>query len=290
MTEETPLTSDFDKAAAPLPETDFAAALTGSFGASTARSVLAQFEKLGLPAPEAANEFVAGTAGHLLFLNRYGIVLRIESEDTSDKVLGQYSYDRVNDSPWVLQPIASIRAGKAVIELCPGVNKADDEMIALELSEKLKGEGLTFWDNHAGNVGYVPVKTPQFPKGVPVVVDRGAVNRLTLSIGGIRNALHGFIGFEKQEVSEAAEAQANLYRPLCDRFRRGWQGEVPMARFWDLCRKYKDAGKLVSGWQGQDGFITRKAMDGAAAGRAYDARNGNKAETQVPPQGQKFKL
>ncbi|MCK5518718.1 MAG: hypothetical protein KAI61_04820, partial [Alphaproteobacteria bacterium] len=100
----------FNQTAEALPKTDFVDYLLEKFGdKATASAVLDAFEKMGIPAPESRDEFMDGAAGVLVFLNRYGLVIRIEHE-----YLG-----RINDSPWVLKPIASIDADEAIFEICP---------------------------------------------------------------------------------------------------------------------------------------------------------------------------
>ena len=94
-------------------ETDFQSYLNAFFDRDTTRAVMQVFEKLDRSAPEYDEEFVNGTDGPLLLLNRFGLVLRIENAETKQGT-------RINDSAWIVPALVSIPAGKALIELVPG--------------------------------------------------------------------------------------------------------------------------------------------------------------------------
>lgn len=280
------LTLQFNGAAGSLPRTDFAAYLENTFDAATARDVLGTFARVGLPAPQKEDEFLAGTEGSLLFLNRYGVVIRIEHKDTQNSPSG-FSSDRIDDSPWVLRPLASIDAGKAVFEICPGTHTSDDEMEALYLKEMAKSDGVNFWDAGAQNIGRIPVSTPLMPQGIHVVIDRGAVNLLSEATNPIRHALAGEFAVQTKAAHEAVES---FYGGLTRRFGDCWSGGRPMRDFWNLCAKYAAAGKLVAGWNEKninDRFAEnkkRRAMDKAS--RYEDRLRGANAPAPAaaPPQ------
>ena len=124
------LQSDFNGAAYALPKTDFVHYLQCKFGDNaTACAVLDTFEKMGIPAPESLDGFRNGAEGFLVFLNPYGVVIRIEQK--SDFKESYVTPDRIDDSPWVLKPLASIDAGNAIIEVCPGCS--------LDVNEEKRG-------------------------------------------------------------------------------------------------------------------------------------------------------
>jgi hypothetical protein len=232
---------EFDEQSGALPDTYFVRYLRRNFDEDTARDVLKAFKQMGLPAPEKSAEFVEGTDGGLLFLNRYGLVIRIEPEETKNSTSHRI-YDRVNDSPWVLNPLASIPAGQAVIEICPGCEIENDEEKGCGLlNEKLEKQGLSMDDWSSGNTGFIPVKTLRFPEGIPVVIDRGAVRRLTESIAPVKTAMD-------EEAREATAAIEMLYGPLRQSFNEAWPDPQKMGEFWRLCRSYERDGRLVAGW------------------------------------------
>ncbi len=261
------LKSEFDEVAAALPRTEFADYLKNLFDDVTVRNVFYAFQYMGLPAPESRREFYDGTEGGLIFLNRYGAVIRVENADDS---VSEFRFDRFNDSAWVLQPLAIIDAGAAVIEICPGCHMEKKDADIYYLDEQLRREMIDFWDKGIRNIGLMPVKTPRFSEGIPVVIDRLAVSRLTQNMVPVRRALKK-LGDKvlkrpegmSEEVREAVEAQEQLYAPLRQAFNEAWPDQsVPadagkMKQFWDMCSGYVQEGKLVAGWREIDPFNFR---------------------------------
>ncbi len=255
------LSFNFNKATA-LPDTDFARALGSHFDAQTTAAVHELFERLHLPTPENNSEFLRATQGCLVFLNPYGVVLRIESAIAGDSKRGAI---RINDSGHVLQPIASIHVGDAVLEICPGCRKEEDAMAVDRLYNSLVQEKINYWDSEIANNGRLPVATPSFPDGVPVVIDRLSVRPLHDSVQEVAEAV-------KKASQEAKEAQAALYAPLQNAFQTAWNDPSQMDEFWELCACHVDAGKLVAGWTQelpQDDMKPMRAHDSA---RSYGAR------------------
>ena len=241
---------DFNaQSANPVPDTDFCNYLRARFDAQTTSRVLAVFDKLGLPPPESWREFIEGTQGALVFLNPYGLVFRIEQADPRQ---GGYPADRVNDLPWVIQPLASINAGQAVVEICPGCALQDDTMVSHWLADRLYKRGVHYWDKHWSNTGKLPATTPSFPKGIPVVIDRLAVRRLHQSTMETARLLPTVT----REGHEARIAVTALYQPLRHAFESAWFDKVRaegQKAFLDICRQYVAEGKLVAGWNDANG-------------------------------------
>lgn len=277
MRQQPGLTSGFNAAAGNVPETDFARYLASSFDEDTACRVLDTFAKLGLPAPETQGEFVAGTDGGLVFLNRYGVVLRIEKKDTSD-TSAQFWSDRVNDNPLILRPLATLSAGQAHIEICPGCHTTNDQSESRYLQAVLREQGINYWDEGAHNIGRVPVKTSSFPQGLSVVVDRGAVNELTTKADVARRALTR----QSAETRAAEQALEGLYGGLCRRFVDCWEGRREMQDFWGLCAKYTAAGKLVAGWNEATPGDAQKKQQAITAAARYDSRLPGLTAAQKP--------
>lgn len=280
-------TTGFNKAAEPLPQTDFAAYLEQIFGGVTARDVLKTFDRLGLAAPENEIEFVLGTEGVLVFLNRYGVVIRIEHDDKRADIPREHQYDRINDSPWVLRPLASLKTGDAIFEICPGCATSDDKSESFALAQQLRLDGINFWDEGAHNTGKVRLRTPAFPHGITVVIDRGAVNRLTAAVSATRHAL----AERAAETAAAEEALQDLYGPLCDVFLDRWQSGARLTDFWRLCRDYTAAGKLVAGWnegaaaaEEEDGYVSKQSRAVTAAA-AYEKNLRRKDKPAAAPEG-----
>jgi len=274
-----------DQAVDVLPETDFCAGLMKHFGRETALKVVEAFQKMDLPLPQDEGEFLKGAMGALVFLNEYGVMIRMEIAD-----LSQYSRaDRINDNAWILKPIATIDAGKVVIEICPGCEQAQSAVNNAYLRGKLKQQDIDFWDCKISNIGHIPVKTVRFPEGVPVVIDRLAVNKLTNSIASVRSALKSL---EDEATREAEEVQEKLYAPLRQAFDSAWPDTQKIKQFWDMCRRYVQEGKLVAGWnqpQGWEAFDEKTPLGSniktplaAEAAKHYEMRMKSVAQGVTP--------
>ncbi len=215
-----------------LPQTDFTAYLAKKFNPATASKVVDALTGMGLPLPETNDEFFTGTDGCMLFLNKYGVVLRVEYADNEDS---EWPGDRINDSGWVLQPIGTIQAGSALIEVCPGCHFEHGEASARFLEDRLYNQGVNFWDNDRNNIGLLPLKTSTFPDGVPVVIDRLATTRLSRPEQSV-------IEEWKAQAEEILAAQEMLYGPLRKAFATDIQS------FWKLCEEGVSSGLLTTGW------------------------------------------
>jgi hypothetical protein len=250
-------------------ETDFFRCLSAKFDRQTAVEAIGYFRKVGLPPPKDSIEFLRGETGVLAFLNEYGLVIRIEASCT--KWQTEYP-DRIDDNPWIIKPLASIDAGEAVIEICPGIHQSESKEQNEELRALLDEQNIYFWDYKFSNIGRQPIKTVRFPEGVPVVVDRLATRRLTEGLKPISDALQVL----KDEV---AEEQRKFYEPLRHAFTEGWTNPKKMGQFWALCRNYVQEGKLVAGWnerQPKEAVLeqcryggNRKTAEAEKAGRCY---------------------
>ena len=241
-----------------LESNEFNDYLKTRFDEGTAKKVIAAFEQINLPLPKNGDEFLQGTEGGLMFLSKYGLVLRIEDTNTRKSKSG-YASDRINDSAFILKPIASIDCGKAVIELCPGTKLEENESNVAFLFHKLQAQNINYWDDKICNSGVLPIKTPSFPNGVPVVIDRLAARRLFSKTKKVKCAL----------VREADHAQEVLYAPLRKAFLEGWQDPSKMGSFWSKCEKYVAKGKLVAGWE-----FDRPRMDKAKGAKITAGKYG----------------
>lgn len=226
--------------------------------------------------PDAAEEeFVPGTESSLLFLNRYGLVLR-----TGERLYAP-------ESDLILRPLASVDAGRdCVIDLLPGVRAiAEDWTVAPMLGAVLEDEDIDFHDTTAQNVGYIPAALPGFPYGVPVVIDRGAVSELSRAFREYNPARN------KPEVQTLRQSfnretlrgfQEKFYAPLREGFEAAWpKGGKPdragVSRFLSLCAVEVEKGEsgqpamLSNRWTRSD-FDAGKPPKAAAAALRYELR------------------
>ncbi len=238
------------KAAAPVkvPDTEFFHAVQGMFGDDACRKVAETFEGLQLPPPVKATEYLSSLDGFIVFLNEFGIVLRIEISD-SDPDRSAIA-DRVENNPFILSPLLSVNAGSATVEICAGVHQEEDKGRIQDTADYLKNMDYRFWDRKFSNAGRLPVKTPHFPEGVTVVIDRGAVEDLSESTRSVRELLERV--FKRDKIrQEVQRAQKELYQPIKKALALLWKnrGDASYAEAaWSLCRRYVAEGKLVAGW------------------------------------------
>ena len=277
-----------DQAAGRLPETDFFTYLAGEFNRDTALRVWEAFQKMNLPPPQKEAEFLKGLEGGLVFLNKYGLVIRIEIAEADKAAFGP---DRIDDNAWILKPLASIDAGKAVIEICPGCHQATSKAQNEGLRDRLQKQNIDFWDYKFSNIGHIPIKTVHFPEGVPIVIDRLAARRLTESIEPIHAALQSM-------NNEVIAAQEKLYAPLRQAFDEAWQDAKKMEQFWTLCQGHVQEGKLVAGWNERQADeasteqckwgSNRKTLKAAEAAKCYEIRLNSADQSAHPGAMQKL--
>lgn len=253
-----------DVSAYSLPETEFCQFLEERFSRETAVKVASAFSKLGLPMPEKEEEFLDGAEGGLVFVNKYGLVIRIENKNFEDD---EFKPARINNSGFVVQSLATMEAGEAVIEVIPGCKLASKDEYRVYLKDNLAGQGINFFDRRISNIGHLPVTTPSFPEGVPVVIDRLAVGTLSAATGQISDAM-------KQQAAEAATAQEQLYGPLKTALQSGLAQPGQMKNFWKMCESYMAEGKLVSAWAGVEKEGAGKPYIAAQASKKYASKFG----------------
>lgn len=204
----------------------------------TITAVLDTLEKLELPVPLNKAQYVSGCEGALLFLNDAALVIRIEkSED-----LVEDQVDRINNSRWVLRPLAEKEAGEAIIEICPGIGLMKHRCDYEELKETLDEHDIEFWDDDMRNTGVLPIGSDDFPEGHPVVMDRLAVRHRRCDVATL-----------EKPIAED-DPQEILYAGLKQAFQDVWPegNDAPtaggMQRFYQACKKAKQDGILCVGW------------------------------------------
>ena len=231
-----------------------------------ATRVCEALEAMGLPFP-ALGAVVPGAMGMLIPLDNHGLMLRIEQSD-SHLLTGK----RIDAHPMILQPLGRRNLTDGVVlEICAGCRMTTKEEYSRLLVDKLPLTGVEFWDDGVTNIGLLPFKTEQYPEGVPVVIDRLAVDKLSDDIAPVAQALDAF-GLQK-------DMQAH-YQPLKDAFANAWPENAKMpdaqgfAHFLSLCEEFKARGDLIAGWAeyntSQDAsFEEQKSHKVAQAGERY---------------------
>ncbi len=277
---------------------EFALNLEKYFGFGPSREVLNTLEKLQIPLPQRKEQYVCGTDGILIFSNEHAVVVRIELQDelsvrnqaiVNRKCKGaakDMKRIRIDDSPWVLQPLGSISGSGYKIEIMPGVNFESDPARNRRVYRGMLAEGNHYWDSRVDNIGRLPFLTPEFPEGVPVVIDRMAAEKLSKGIEPVKTALFEMkCRLQKSGYSASAifmrsailrqkladyfyasvfpgrqsfnldyDPQQILYGALKRIFREAWpEGKKSpdpdkVKKFWEKVKEAKQENRLVAGW------------------------------------------
>lgn len=278
----------FSKASEPKEKT-FLGYLRDTFeDEETVAGVVDAFKKLSLPLPESTGDFVQGTQGALVFVNKYAVVIRIERNHVADEDEGLtasgMAFSRVNDNPWILKPLGSIPLKEATIEICPGVAADIIGGKEMPLARRLHRDGIYFWDRHIANIGIIPAKTVKFPQGVPVVLDRLAVSRYDWEAGKLLTRLRKASGITRRQNAleqEASAAEEKLYGPLRRAFSEGWKS-AEMKAFWTQCEQASREGLLVAGWNEKE-KDTRKQYEAQDAAWSYQTLVMRAEERKITP-------
>lgn len=246
-------------------------------GAPVRKAVTHFFEAMDMPMPENGEFTRTSDKGFLVFLNDAGCILR----GTTRKNLRHY------DAQNMLRPLFTRRYEGINISLYPGLRSPISIRDLRKLSSQLTKEGYVFWDFKPDNGGYLPISTPKFPRGIPVLIDPGGVRRFYLSIGYVRDLLRRN-GYLKQKQKPSPQDEA--YKDLREVFTRAWpeSRDLPdphkLAETWDLCRrKTADTrllrnGKIVTmltaDWQnmGQSGKKYESFKNAKSGGAKYAKR------------------
>lgn len=129
----------------------------------------------------------------------------------------------------------------------------------------------------AENAAYLPVTTPEFPRGIPVIADRLAVGWIPIlhDPGSIVNKLFGRL--IPKPPKEGAVIQKTLYGPLREALTEAWPDQHATADpdkisgFWQKCQEYTrreiSPGNpvLVAGWVEKTGSGSKSGIAASAA-------------------------
>ena len=238
------------------------------------------FKDLQLPEPQ-DGEYLRGNDGWLVFLNKYGCVLRIE-----DAFAAESSNMRINH-PLVLQPIGRIMVEHMNVEICPGVKLGVSESQRTWLKKELEKDHIQLSDSKVENLGFLNVHSPEFPEGLPVVIDQLAVTEGARA--GVRDLWRKITGkpaynpwYEREDLPYRF-TQAHFIEPLRAAFDKAWpldeqdpQASVErMNKFWKLC-EHMTTGPLPllhAGWndipKGWEHHHDTKPEEAMRDGRRY---------------------
>lgn len=224
-----------------LRDSDLKEYFTALASPAAAAEIEMEVERLGLPLPARGEYLQTREGGALLYLEEEGCAVRI----THDK---KHPY---NPHDFMLRPLGALKAAHFRIHVNPAVVCPIDTDEIESLVALLADDKLGFRDCFAENAGYLPVKTPEFPNGIPVVIDEPSVKALTDDIAAIfARPLD-----EKQRAAQRAarNIQDDLFAPARRAFRQaldtcGPDGKPAMRDFWDICRDMKKRGLFTDSW------------------------------------------
>lgn len=189
MTEKKePLKEPFNAEAPDAGDHVFVRGLRKYFDQDTTDKVMHVLRALQVPIPQEEEQYMPSQAGILLFSNTHGVMIRIETPTSfvpDDEGFSTGTAVRANDSAWVLQPLATVKAGKALVEVVPGIHAETDDVESRKLYWKLWADGYTYWDERLDNVGRLPAVKGQ-EEGTPVVLDRLATHFSHSNSAGFR--------------------------------------------------------------------------------------------------------
>ena len=235
------------------------------------RKIKETLTSLQLPIPHNKDEFLCATEGVLLFLNDYGVVIRIELNNRNIE-LSKLGFAKVDNHPHILQPLFEIETEYFSIGIFPGCKINQDQEIANVLRKKLQQDDVNFWDDQPENVGLIPLSTlDKRAQDIPVVIDVTAVETLSKSVQKVRAAL------DKKYRQKNLDAQARFYEPLRKAFVTAWDPEThsfeadKVREAWSLCLEYKKQGKLIPAWDNGIFGENTKSIIAQKIGRTYQA-------------------
>lgn len=233
-------------------KTDFQAYIERFFNEKTLRQVSQIFKKLNIPEPLNSTEFRLGCDGALIFSNEHAMSIKIER--LNSKGLPR-QFKRI-PHPSILQPVFQEKAGKAMVEIYPGVpleNVSEDDV--MDFKDILAKDGVDFYDYGIRNVGRLPLSTVEFPDGVPVVIDRLSVDILKTASSLQKKLKTDFY----EDPAQADTEQYKLYKPLHQAFKQVLTSNKDThdaaRKAWQLCIELKNKGALTTGWLSKSKFI-----------------------------------
>jgi hypothetical protein len=252
------------------------------FGRGAAQGLVTLMRGMNLP--EAYHgQFLEGTEANLLFLNKYGLVIRA----------GQNAFNLQHDL--ILKPLGAFNSfedrSHAVIEIIPGVDGVIDSISDHNLlGECLWTDGIDFWDAQMANAGYIRYgEIPGLPNGIPVVVDRGAVKDKIFSDEWRKRHNPSGAGLRANFNHEALNGvQERLFQPYKSLLALAWPQQTSvnpeiMTAFLQSCEKAKKEGILSSNWGGTGRDEKSSKVVSAAESYSRSMNSGDRTYLGLPP-------
>jgi hypothetical protein len=213
---------------------------------SEGETVRAVFNAMNMPLPR-DHEFTKGNDGNILFLNPAACVLRVQYEHAA----------QLHGHPNILAPLGRRIRGGLVFDVNPGIPCPASGRDMRRVRGILAEDNFDMWDRLTMNCGYLPAVAGLIKrKQIPVVLDPGAVNKLSNTIEEINALFPGMNLKSPAKETERPDLQKTLYAPLRDAFDAAWPANdaLPdrgrMDDFWKKCAGFKKEGKLVASWLG----------------------------------------
>ncbi len=209
------------------------------------------FEQMNLPVPHAGESYrrpVNPGDRHLVFLNDFGLVIRITANDL---VMNQ-------SHPHFLKPLFTRQGEKYRIDIDPGIDctatRAETKKIYAYLGRTY---GIQVDDERPDNVGFIPDGTRRYPvlidldpRYTRICPDSAAVERLSASARLAATLLK----WRKPAAAFDPDHQEKFYKPLLDLAADMWPAHrnnadpAKIAQFFSACAAFKQRQNLLSIW------------------------------------------
>lgn len=213
------------------------------FGPEAAERIRRVLESMDLPDAR-QDEYLRGTEGNALFINRYGLILSISSAMESpehDLILKPLRPPQIFKTP----------AGEDVaITFLPGVEGVlHSASHVFLLKDLLALEGIDFFDIQGSkgvkNGGYIHANIEGLDEEVPLVIDRGGVRSIDGGPAAISETSLAH-SFNRERLRGIQERH---FEPFCASLKAAWPEDEMMPShdgmhdFLDLCRTEMGRGR-----------------------------------------------
>lgn len=214
------------------------------------------FDKLGLPVPEYGECYEGTSSRKLVFLNPFGLVIRITPEN---KLLGF-------DNAHFLKPLFARHAHGYQFAIDPGIDCPLSDFETVYIYHHLETKhGIRVSDGKPENLGYLPGFDGYYPLMIDldqmVKLDENAGSSLAAVVHQVQQALNIYEDKHGHKCNSQVTCWENgpdpqdiVYGPLKKIMNKAWPADAKtpdpemVKEFFKACRDYKSSGRLLSRW------------------------------------------
>ena len=198
-------------------------------------TIAGHFRQLKLPVPK-SGQFIDGWKCHMAFLSEYGVVIRLGPEIFNPHGIRRF------DHPYLLTPLLSVPIEGHRLEIYPGLRMGVSGKEIGQLKERLLQSGLNLTDPSPSNIGYLPMRSDEFPRGIPVALDIDNIMRnehqweISAPPSREEELAWRFPDRDLTRDDPYLFAQDQLYDGLRSRFEHAFH-TGSMREIWEECRR-----------------------------------------------------